>query len=279
MTGAVSWRYDATSQPWLRTLLLVAAGLLYGLLLLFAASAAGVLGLAVWRGSWELRLLVGLFALVGGPLSLLYLLPMLRDPDQRPTFYPASVEHPFSTRTRLIAAVAGAALLALAGWVAVPLAVALVAVGGLAGLGYVFAATRGRVDPDTSTLALGPREFDLSRATGYRTRRLGPLALVTLSVPARPGRFGSLPSRFAVPVERLGDVTAALDAVVAATDAEEPEGRDPNPVVRAVAVTLALVFVGAGVGGVAFAGVGVGWYVAALCWLFAVIFLYVAREG
>lgn len=279
MPEAVPWRYDATNQPWLRALLLVAAGLLYGLLLLFAASAAFVLGLVAWRGSWEVRLLVGLFALVGGPLSLLYLLPMLRDPEQRPTFYPAAVEPPIPTRTQLVAAVAGAALLALAGWVAVPLAVALVAVGGLAGLGYLLAATRGHVGSDTATLALGPREFDLSRVAGYRTRQLGPLALVTLSVPARPGRFGSVPSRFTVPVDRLDDVTAALDAVVAATDTEEPEGRDPNPVVQAVAVTLALVFVGAGVGGVALVGSGVGWYVAALCWLFAVIFLYVAREG
>lgn len=279
MPEAVPWRYDATSQRWLRALLLVAAGLLYGLLLLFAVSAAGVLGLAVWTGSWELRLFVGLFALVGGPLSLLYLLPMLRDPDQRPTFYPAAVEHPFSTRTWLVAAIAGAALLALAGWVAVPLAVVLVAVGGLAGLGYLLAATRGRVDPETGTLAVGPREFDLSRVAGYRTRRLGPLALVTLSVPARPGRFGSVPSRFTLPVARLDDVTAALDAVVAATETEDPEGRDPNPVVRGVALVLALVFVGAGVGGVALVGSGVGWYVAALCWLFAAIFLYVAREG
>lgn len=34
-------------------------------------------------GSLKLRLLVVLLALVGGPFSLLYLLPMVRDPDQR----------------------------------------------------------------------------------------------------------------------------------------------------------------------------------------------------
>jgi hypothetical protein len=279
MPEPVAWRYDATSQPRLRVLFLAGVGLVYGVPLLVVGSAVVLLGFTLWYGSWELRLLVGLFALVGGPASLLYLLPMLRDPDQRPTFYPESVERPGSVRTRWAAGVVGAASLAVAWWVAVPLAAGLVAVAALAGLGYVLAATRGHVDPDAATLRLGPREFDLSPVTGYRTRRIGPLALVTLSVPTRPGRFGGVPARFVVPSDRRGDVTAALDAVVDANEAQDTAGRDSNPVVRGVAATLALLFVGAGVGGVVLVGAGVGWYVAALCWLFAVVFLVVAREG
>jgi fatty acid desaturase len=173
----------------------------------------------------------------------------------------------------------GAASLAVTWWLSVPLAAGLGAVAALAGLGYVLAATRGHVDPETATLGLRAREFDLSPVAGYRTRRIGPLALVTLSVPSRPGRFGGVPPRFTVPSDRLVDVTTALEAVVDANEEQDAAGRDPNPVVRGVALALALLFVGAGVGGVVLVGAGVGWYVAALCWLFAVVFLYVAREG
>lgn len=279
MAEPVAWRYDATSQPWLRVLLLVGVGLLYGVPLLVVGSALVLLGFTVWYGSWVLRLLVGLFALVGGPASLLYLLPMLRDPAQRPVFFPESVDRPLSARARWGAGVVGAGVLLVAWWVAVPFAVGVAAVAALAGLGYVLAATRGHVDPETATLRLRARAFDLSPATEYRTRRLGPLGLVTLAVPTRPGRFGGVRTRFTVPVDALDAVTAALDAVVATNEGQATAGRDPNPVVRGVALALALLFVGAGVGGVVLVGVGVGWYVAALCWLFAVVFLYVAREG
>lgn len=82
-----------------------------------------------------------------------------------------------------------------------------------------------------------------------------------------------------VPHDRLCDVTAALEAVVDANAGQDTPGRDPNPVVRGVAAALAVLFLGAGVGGVVLVGGGVRWYVAALCWLFAVVFIFVAREG
>ncbi|WP_255198682.1 hypothetical protein [Halorarius litoreus] len=279
MSDRVSWRYDATTQPWLRGLFLVGCGLLYGVPVLVLGAVTVLLGLLLWTGSWELRLLIGLFALVGGPLSLLYLLPMLRDPDQRPTFSPESVERTLSTRAKAVLGVGGASLLGVAWAVDPRLAGGLVAVGLLAGVAYAISATRGTLDPETATLRDRERTFDLSRVTGYRRRRLGPLALVTLSIPTRPGRFGGAPSRVLVPGERLDEVTAALDAVVAANADREVEGREPNPAVRWVAAALALGFVAAGVGGVVLVGAGVGWYVAALCGLFAVVFLFVAREG
>lgn len=279
MGARVSWQYDATSEPWLRALFLLGAGLLYGVQVLVVGAVLGLLALLLWGGSWELRLLVAVFALVGGPVSLLYLLPMLRDPDQRPSFYPQSVDRTLSTRSKALVGVAGAGLLAVSGWVDTRLAGGLVALGALAGVGYLLAATRGQLDPETATLRDRQREFDLSRVTGYRTRRLGPLALVRLTMPTRPGRFGGVPSRVRVPADRLDDVTAALDAVVDANADRDLDGREPNPVVSWVAAGLAALFVAAGVGGVVLVGGGIGWYLAALCGLFAGIFLLVAREG
>jgi hypothetical protein len=278
MAAGVSWHQDATTDPWLRALFLLGAGLVYGVAVLVAGAGLATLALVLLTGSTAVRLLVVLLVLVGGPLSLVYLLPMVRDPDQRPTFYPESMRMAprLSLPRRAGLGVLAAALLATAWWLDPRLAAVLVAGGVLAGLAYALAASRGSIDPERATLDTGAREFDLGGVTGYRTRRLGPVALVSLSAPARPGRFGSVPSRVVVPADRLADVCAALDAVIAG---EAAPGREPNRAVRLAAGALALLFVAVGAAAVALVGRAVGWYAAAVCWLFGAILLVVAREG
>lgn len=279
MVGSVTWRHDATTQRWLRVLYLLAAALLHGVAVLVAVGGLALAGVTLWTGSTGTRVLVVLLALVGGPASLLYLLPMLRDPDQRPSFYPEGMTAglDLSLRRRGALGLAGGAVLAGAWWLDPRLVAAAVGVGVLAGLASVVATTRGTIDPDRAVLDTGARAFALDRVTGYRTRSLGPLALVTLAVPARPGRLGRSTTWVLVPAARLADVTAALDAVVASSDPDT--GREPNPQVRLAAGGLALLFLGIGAGAALAIGAAVGWYVAALCWLFGVILLLVAREG
>ncbi len=275
MPSTVSWRYDTTTERWLYWLLLAGAAAVYGAFGVVLAGAAVALFLALVAGSTELRLVVVVLALVGGPFSLLYLLPMLRDPAQRPTFYPDGVERRLRARERVTVGVVGALGLVGSAWVDPRLAVGLFLGGACAGLLALTCSTRGRIDPGTATAESGPREWDLSRVTGYTVRRMGPLALVTLGA-AGPGSFGTVPSRIVVPTDALDDVTAALDAVVADVGGEA--GRDPNPAVRAVAVAFALLFAGGGTAAALFAG-AVGWYAAAVGLLFAAVFLLVAREG
>ncbi|WP_276257852.1 hypothetical protein [Haloglomus litoreum] len=279
MATSVTWRHDATTERWLRGLYLVGAALLHGVFGLAAAALLAVVGLALLTGNTAVRLLVVVLVLVGGPASVLYLLPMLRDPDQRPRFYPEemTVGLALSLRQRVALGLLGAA--ALAGpWLLDPRLTGLVAVGGvLAGVTYAVATTRGTIDPERAVLDAGARVFDLDRVTGYRVRPLGPLTLVTLSIPARPGRLGRSTTRLLVPTDRLDDVTAALDAIVA--EAAPETGRDPNPQVQLAAGALALLFLGIGAAAVATIGAGVGWYVAALCGLFGLLLLLVAREG
>jgi hypothetical protein len=279
MAGSVTWRHDATTQRWLRALYLLAAALAHGVAVLLAVGGLALLGATLRAGSTGTRALVVLLALVGGPVSLLYLLPMLRDPDQRPSFSPEGMTAgpELALRQRAALGLAGGAVLAGCWWLDPRLAAAAVGVGALAGLVYAMAATRGTIDPDRAVLEAGARSFELDRVTGYRTRSLGPLALVTLAVPARPGRLGRSTSRVLVPTARLADVAAALDAVVASSD--PGTGREPNPQVRLAAGALALLFLGIGAAAVVVAGAVVGWYVAALCWLFGVLLLLVAREG
>lgn len=279
MAGRVTWRYDATTQPWLRLLYLVGAAALHGLFLLLAVALLAVVALVLRGGSNEARLLVVVLALVGGPASLLYLLPMLRDPDQRPSFHPPemTVGPGLSLRRRAALGGLGAAGLGAAWWVDPRLAGAVLAVGLLAGLTAVLVATRGSINPERAVLATAAREFDLNGVRGYRTRRLGPVALVRFAAAARPGRLGRAPSWVVVPTGRLADVEATLDTVVA--EADPAAGRDPNPQVQLAAGALALTFLGVGAAALLTVGAGVGWYVATLCWLFGGLLLLVAREG
>lgn len=277
--SGVTWRQDATTHRWLRLPLLLGRGLLYGVQALVLGAVLTMLGLVLWTGSTGARLLVVLLGLVGGPLSVLYLLPMLRDPDQRPTFYPdAMAAGPtLPIHRRVLLGLVGAALLAGAWLVDPRLSALLAAVGLLGGAGYALSTTRGSVDPETATLRVAAREYDLAPVTDYRIRRLGPVVLFTLSATNRPGRFGTVPSRFRVPADRLDAVRAALDAIVA--DEPPAGGREPNTQVRLVAGGLALLFGGVAAVVVGTVGGVVGWYVAAICGLFAVILLLVAREG
>ena len=275
MPSTVSWRYDYTTEPWLRWCLLAGVAAVLGGYLGALAGAATSLVVLLVAGSVEVRLLVVLLALVGGPFSLLYLLPMLRDPDQRPTLYPEDVEGRVLTRERVVASVVGAVVLGAAFRFEPLLGVGLFLAGALAGLLALLCSTRGRIDPGTATAETGSREWDLSRVTGYTTHRAGPLAVVSLQA-SGPGAFGTVPSWLLVPVPALEDATGALDAAVAGTGGGT--GREPNPAVRAVAVGLAALSAGGGVAAALFVEL-VGWYAAAVGLLFAAVFLLVAREG
>jgi hypothetical protein len=279
MAGSVTWRHDATTQRWLRVLYLLVAALGHGVGVVLATGGLILLGVTLWTGTTGARALVVLLALVGGPASLLYLLPMLRDPDQRPSFYPEGMTAglDLSLRDRAVLGLCGGGVLAGCWWLDPRLAAGAIGIGALAGSTYVVATTQGTIDPERAVLETGARTFELDRVTGYRSRSLGPLTLVTLAVPARPGRLGRSTTRVLVPTARLADVAAALDAVVANSDPET--GREPNPQVRLAAGGLALLFLGLGAGAALAIGAAVGWYVAALCWLFGVLLLLVAREG
>jgi hypothetical protein len=276
MPSTVSWRYDTTTERWLYWLLLAGATAVYGALGVVLVGAAVALLLALVSGSTGLRLLVVVLVLVGGPFSLLYLMPMLRDPAQRPTFYPEGVDRRLRTPERVAVGVVGALLLAGAVWVDPRLAAGLFLGGACAGVLTLACSTRGRIDPGTATAESGSREWDLSRVTDYTVRRFGPLTVVSFEA-SGPGSFGTVPSRIAVPTDALEDVRAALDTVVA-DGGEESAGRDPNPAVRAVAVAFAVLSAGGGIAAALFAGV-VGWYAAVFGLLFAAVSLLVAREG
>ena len=103
--STIQWRYDAADSWLLRVL---AHGFVAGLGGTVLLAAVGVvLALPALVGSLGVGplALVVLLALIGGPASLLYLWPMIRDPDQRPGMGEAVGDgaHPWSPASTAVA--------------------------------------------------------------------------------------------------------------------------------------------------------------------------------
>lgn len=272
MASRVSWQYDHTTESWLRWLRRMAAGAVGGVYALLAAMFLGSLLGVLVAGSADLILLVVVFALVGGPFSLLYLLPMFADETQRPSF--GGSERQLPTRERIGSAVAGTLVLGGA-WLVTPLLAGVVLACGLAaGFLALVCSTRGTIDATAATVETNYREWDLSRVRGYRRRRVGPLAVFTFDATG-PGRFGAVPTLLTVPASVAGDVADVLNTVIETTDTET---REPNTAVRLVAGSFALLFGGLGIAAPLAVG-RYGWYLAVIGVFFGALFLLVARDG
>ncbi|CCQ35617.1 uncharacterized protein Nmlp_1413 [Natronomonas moolapensis 8.8.11] len=259
---STEWSYDAATSRSLRLLshLPVAA---FGGVFLPAAGASVAFVLAdpgVLRSPFVL--LVALLALVGGPTSLLYLWPMLADPDQRPTrsAFSGTDRSLFTARSVVAAAVAGALAV-----------VALVAVGapfeavyGLV-VGCVFspilvavATTTGQLDD--GELTINRREVPLHRLTGVRSIRVRGVVVLWLFYAPRSGLF--VPRAAAVPADAgVGAIRGALEAGIEA----DPELEPPDRAVQAVGVVMGALFLAFGAAAyVALDEPAVGLYVAAV---------------
>lgn len=230
--------------------------------------------------------LVLVFVLVGGPLSLLALWPLLTDPDQRRPIVANTWLDELSTRGILVAAVAGAGVHLLM-FVVFPISPLIVVVlGGLAGsTGTWILLTEGYVDPDERTLYVRPSHadrdsrgttIDLDTWTGLARYRLGPVVLLRPTY--APGVRGKNPRLVPVPAPVAEAATPIFERALA-TSAPTP-GRPPNPV---VAATLVLFGLGAIAVGVAFVVLEVGppgfrLYLLALGVLFGGLFLLAAKR-
>lgn len=230
--------------------------------------------------------LVAVLALVGGPMSLLYLWPLLTEREQRRPILTNTFVDELSPVSIGVAAVVGAVVHA-GSFVLFSLSPLIVlVVGALAGTtGTWLLLTAGHIDPDERTLAVRPsendrestgRQVDLDTWTGLSVHRLG--SVVVLRPAYGAGVRGGVPRLIPIPARVA---TAAMPIFEAGLDAPTPDPeRPPNPV---VAATLALFGLGSLAVGtaIAFFWPGPGAYpvhVLALCGLFGVIFLLAAKR-
>ncbi|MDS0260868.1 hypothetical protein NDI56_15795 [Haloarcula sp. S1CR25-12] len=232
----------------------------------------------------EALVLVLLLAVVGGPVSLLYLWPVLTDPEQRSGVVDDSWLGALDPL--------GVAVTALVGLVAVVGSFRLadygivVLVGVCMGVGLPVAgllATRGRIDPETLTLYVerdrnytGGLAVEMRNWTALRRHRLGS---VTVCIPSyAPGTDGSAPRLFVLPTSVATEADGVFQrALAASTDAPTRPG---NP---AVAVTLAAFGVGtlalgAGLWWLVDLPTGIALWILAFCVTFGLLFLLLAKR-
>jgi len=227
---------------------------------------------------------VALLALVGGPMSLLYLWPLLTDPEQRQGIAVSSWPASLSRAGVVVAAVLGAAAHVITAWATGMGPALLLAVGGLVGsLGMSLFLSAGRIDPDARTLTIRPnhwaersatRTVDLDGWTNLRQFRVSPVVVLWPSY-ARGSR-GPRPRLLSVP-PRVAEAAAPVfeDAI----DVPAPEReRDTNPTVAAVLVVFGLGTFGVGAALWTLDAVPTGlraWF-AALAGIFGFLFLAAA---
>ena len=232
------WRFDvSTSRPLRFVAHLPPAGIGGALSLAFGVTVSFVLTNPSILFSGP-ALLFGLLFLIGGPLSLLYLWPILTDPKQRPsvTEFEGGDGFPFSPLSVSLAAVSGAVgiigLMALGapfdavyalvvGCVFSPLLVAVVT-------------TRGRLEE--GTLTINRTEIPTDRLTNARSVRIGAFVAVWLSYARRSGVF--LPRLAVIP---QADALTVLSTIESGIDAD-PEIDPPDRAVQAIGVGTGALF-------------------------------------
>jgi hypothetical protein len=194
----------------------------------------------------ELLALGIVLLLVGGPMSLLYLWPLIRDPDQRVGLDPRGWYEGMRPAGVLAAAAVGTVVMAagsaVAGGATHFLGLFVFMILPFFALGIVDG--EGRVDPEAGTLAVGEHDSDLDRIDGVRSWRVGAVVLVWLDYVA--GTSGPRPRLFAVPPEAADEILDVLQAGARADSDTEP--RDPDRIAQATLVVMSLLFVAVAIG-------------------------------
>lgn len=271
-SGGARSRGDAPSTaerlgPYLLVALVGGAALLVVVLL-----ALGV-AFAVRDGEYGPIALVVLLALVGGPFSLLYLLPAVADPESRAELAEGMPRYErLDAGKAAAAAVLGAASLAVAFAVDPRLLAALLALAFVGGLAASLVAAEWSFDAEERTLTYQGAEGDLDAVTGCRRVDLRGRAVLWPSY-ADPNDLDDRPRLVVLPSAVADDVLAAVS--------DEPADAESRPrAERAALLGAGLVFLGLAAGFVAIARGSED--AAALYWLaafpgfFGALLLYMA---
>lgn len=240
---AIEWHVDAASSRSLRAVVYLVVGLFGGgaLLLLGGMGFVGVS--TALDGEYTYLAWIALLAFIGGPLSLVYLWPMLVEREQRPPLASFAGDREIAeryaavfTRNRLLAAV----LCGAAGLFALAVVDPRLAFGAVVGSFLLLpiasgVISRGRVDPDEQTLTYMDRSVEPSRVETVRRLDLGGTALCWLSYSSGYGSFGTPHLIVATP-----EATDAIERTVASVEPEIDAEHSPDRVVQAALGTLAL---------------------------------------
>jgi hypothetical protein len=249
VTTAIDWTLDPADVP-------LVAPLRYSPLLFLGgyagpAVAAAAVAAPALLSNPGLLLLCGLLVLVGGPFSLLYLWPMLRDPAQRPALEGVGWLAGLDPGRAVVAALAGTVASLGAAVTVGPTIVHALALGCLVAalplVGLFDGA--GEVDPGAGTLTFQERTVDVDTLSAVRSRRFDGVVVCLLSYVEGAGGVGR-PYLVAVPDSVADDVLAVLGEGVAAAPDVRP--REPDRTARVVLIGVALLSFATGASAVVF---------------------------
>lgn len=234
------WYYDASTSRLLRLVAhLPPAGIGGALILVIGVAAAAVATNPRILLSAP-ALLFALLLVIGGPMSLAYLWPMLTDPDQRPSAaeFAGGEGVPFSLESVGTAAVSGAVV--IAGLVALgvsPGVVYRLVVGCvLSSILVAVATTHGELDGDG--LTLNRTDVPIARVAAVRSVRVRGFVVAWISYARRSGLL--LPRVAVIPEEEAAAALSALEAGIGSDPGVEP----PDRAVQAVVIAAGALFVG-----------------------------------
>ena len=211
-SGEITWRYDTGSSKILR-------GIAHG----FVAGIGGLLGFAfavvlltlpenLPKLEFETILLVVLLFLVGGPFSLLYLWPMISDPDQRPNataFTSKDGSIPWTKRSATVTALLGTVI--LGGLLLVDatpnLVFSLIVVSIFSPVVVSLFTTVGTISDNR--LVCNGNGVQLKQIKGMYSLQIGSAVVVWLTYTSGSGLL--VPRFITIPAEIVEDVTAKLE--------------------------------------------------------------------
>ncbi len=275
MPSTISWSIRVQNSRLLRFCVYTAISVLGGMFLLAVCGSIFFLIVEIWQGNFSPVVLALLLALIGGPVSLLYLLPVLRDADQRPS---PTQFIPFGVSLRMLPILSLCGALLLFGSIQVsPLGPLVVFGVGIFVLLPVASAVQsdGKIDTEENTLTYYNRTVDLDTLTRVRRLRVGALSILWLSYVS--GTATTLTPRLVVlPTDIERRTRETFEAGVSQPVADEHHG---SP--RAVSIALGLFgFLFLSIGGVVFLidqiPSGVDVYFGVFLGLFGMIFLWAA---
>lgn len=243
MTASVDWDLSPTDVPTVATLR-------YAPILFFGGvggliAIAGIVAAPALLRNPEILALVVLLALVGGPFSLLYLWPVIRDPDQRPDAAGLGWLQSLDPVRAGITAVAGTITIlvgaATLGGMTVYVLLLLCLVVPLP-LVSLFDG-EGRVDREAGTLTFQGRTIDVETLAAVRRYRFETVTVCWLSYVTGEGGPGR-PRVVAFPDPVADEVLATLEAGVAADADVRTEERETDRAAQAVLGGVAVLFFG-----------------------------------
>lgn len=247
MTERVEWSRDPTDSRVDLAVAHVLAGAFAAGVLVVPFALLGFFGLrAALAGNFTMLAVVVVLALIGSYASILYLVPILTDPELTRRFHQLPQNRGLRPAGVVLGAVAAAVLAVV---VVVPLALVIesfrIALGGFFLLLVVpmFRWVEGAVDPTGATLELYTQTFEIDGMTGFRSIRVVDTSLFWLSYATGRGGIGT-PQLLAVPATDAPDVRRALEAI-ADPDAEpRPGAANERRIVTAVGAVLVVAAAG-----------------------------------